>query len=449
MEGAMTAQEMLKGLWRRRKLVLSVFALVFAVGVAVVGLTPSQWRATSVVRIQPQRPSVELVLANNTVPAEERMKTVRQELFARPLLETLVGEMSLFPEDRQKKGMAAAVEETRAMLDVKVEGETAFELTVSGPEPEVVAAIANRLPQLYAEQALAERAEQAQRAAALFDEEIARLGKLVEEQEKRVADFKLAHLGELPEQLEPNMRALERLTAAQTARIEARRELLRRAAELIQARADLGTELGQMRRRELELATNLVTARSQWTEDHPEVERLKREIASARAKREAAEQRLEDPSGEGYLRSQVASLDAEIASLEQQAQQYRQRIDNTARWAQQLSELTRDYEATKAKLQSLQSRKVEAEVSRELEAKARAGLFRVLSAADVPASPFKPNRATGILVALLLALGAGALAGIFLELQDDSVRRLEQARALSLPVLALVPDIPAGGRVRH
>jgi uncharacterized protein involved in exopolysaccharide biosynthesis len=164
-----------------------------------------------------------------------------------------------------------------------------------------------------------------------------------------------------------------------------------------------------------------------------------------RAKREAAESRFDDGAGEsGYLRGQISNLDKEIADLEQQGQTYRDRLDQTPRWAEELAVLNRDYELVRTKYQSLLSRKVEAEVSRDLEAKARADLFHVLSAAAVPAAPFKPDRAAGLLLALLLSLGAGALAGLFRELQDQSVRGLEQARALQVPVLAMVPEIPAG-----
>jgi capsular polysaccharide biosynthesis protein len=69
-------------------------------------------------------------------------------------------------------------------------------------------------------------------------------------------------------------------------------------------------------------------------------------------------------------------------------------------------------------------------------------MFHVLSPAVRPLAPFKPDRATGLLLAFLAALAAAALTGVFLELQDDSVRDAEAARDISVPVLALVPRIP-------
>ncbi len=123
---------------------------------------------------------------------------------------------------------------------------------------------------------------------------------------------------------------------------------------------------------------------------------------------------------------------------------YRQRLDNTPKWGQELSVLNRDYEMMRTKYQSLLSRKVEAEVARDLEARARTGMFTVISSASPPTAPIKPDRVAGMALALIAALGLGALAAVFRELQDDSLRRVEHARELSMPVLAVVPTIPGG-----
>ena len=446
MERGMTLQQVLKGLWRRRQLVMVSFGVVFAAAVVVVAALPDAWRATAVVRVEPLRPSAELVQPSVTAPVEDRLKTVRQELFARPLLERIIAELDLFPELRQKKGVEAAIGELRGMLDVKVEGESAFELSVVGAEPAQVTRIANRLPALYAEEALRVRAEQARSTAALFDEELERISRDVMALEQRINAFKIAHLGELPEQMEPNMRSAERLMAALSARSDARREIQRHLAEVAQSRYDADTELGRLKRRSLDLNRDLTLSRSEWTEDHPEVQRLTRELGAVEAKRalaEAREQRSDAVSLQ--LRGQLASVGAEMRSMDGELQIYRERLDRTPRWGQALSVLNRDYDLFRTKYQSLLSRKVEAEVARDLEVKARASMFRVLSPAAPPIAPFKPDRVAGLLLALLTALAAAALIGLFRELQDDSMRDAEAAREISMPVLALVPRIPSGG----
>ncbi len=452
MERGMTLQQALKGLWRRRQLVLVSFLGVFAVAVAVVAALPNVWRATAVVRVEPQRPSAELVQPSVTAPVEDRLKTVRQELFARPLLERLITELDLFPRLRKKKGVEAAIGELRGMLDVKVEGESAFELSVVGADAAQITRIANRLPALYAEEALRVRAEQARNTAALFDEELERISRDVMALEQRINAFKIAHLGELPEQMEPNMRNAERLMAALSARADARREIQRRLAEVSQSRYDADTELGRLKRRSLDLNRDLTLARSEWTEDHPEVQRLSRELGAVETKRAAAEARAARSDEVSLqLRGQLASVGSEMQSMDHELQVYRERLDRAPRWGQELSVLNRDYDLFRTKYQSLLSRKVEAEVARDLEAKVRASMFRVLSPAAPPVVPFKPDRLAGLFLAFLVALATAALIGLFRELQDDSMHDADAAREISMPVLALVPRIPssperAGGR---
>ena len=442
MERSVTVQEMTRGLWRRRKLVAGVSALCFAAGIAVVAGLPSVYRATTVVRVEPNRPSHELVQPTVTQLIEDRLKTVRQELLSRPILERTIAELNIYPKLREQKGMEAAVEELRRDLDVKVEGENAFELQVTGNDPELAAKVANRLPELYAEETLVIRERQAQLAATLYDEEIARLDKELTARDAQITSFKVSHLGELPEQLEANMRGLERVMGQLTAKAEARRELQRRSYDLDRARNDAESEAGRLKRREDELTRETVAATSRWTEDHPEVQRLSRELEVMKGKRAAAELKGRVEDGERFgLRRQIAQFGNDIAALEAESKHYRSRIDATPQWNQALTVMGRDYEMNKAKYGSLVSRKVEAELARDLETKARQSMFNVLSAASVPVTPLKPDRVALAILALLAAVGAGALAGVFRELQDDSLRRVEHAREMALPVLAVVPEM--------
>jgi len=442
MERGISVQQMVKGLWRRRRLVLLVFALVLAGGVFAVAAVPSVYRATTVVRVDPHRPSPELVQPSLTSPVEEGLRIARQELLARPVLEQAVKELELFKSLREKKGMDAAVERLRLMLDVTVEGERAYVLSVEGRDAALAARIANRVPAIHAQQTMEARAGQARTTAALLAEELGRIEGDVRAIEQRIAAFKAEHLGELPEQLEANMRGLERALGEATARSDARRELQRRLVELERSRADADTELGRLQRRELDLSAAVVAGRSQWTEDHPEMQRLTRELAEVRARHAEAEARTRVEDGErGFLRGQLRVLTADIEGLERLGGRYRERIDRTPRWAQELTVFERDYELLRGKYQSLLSRKIEAEVARDLEEKAGTSTFHVLSEATVPSAPYKPDRPAGVLLSLLVALAAGLLAGVFRELHDDSVRHAEHARELSMQVLAQVPRI--------
>src|SRR3712207_9338013 len=104
MERGMTADQVLVALWRRKALVGAIAAAVFAVGASVVMTRPSMYEASSVVRVEPQRPGEEMVQRTVSELIEQRLLTVRQELMARPVLQKAIEEMNLYPDIVSEKG---------------------------------------------------------------------------------------------------------------------------------------------------------------------------------------------------------------------------------------------------------------------------------------------------------------------------------------------------------
>ncbi|WP_171444139.1 GumC family protein [Myxococcus xanthus] len=443
MERGMTADQLLGALWRRKALVGAIAAVVFVVGAAIVMTRPSMYEASVVVRVEPQRPGEEMVQRTVSEIIEQRLLTVRQELLARPVLQKAIEEMNLYPDIVSEKGMESAVAQMRKDLTVRVEGETAFELTYANRDPQVAAQVANRLPTIFSDETLKIRQAQAARATDLFNEEMVQLGKAVSNWEAKISQFKVDHLGELPEQMEMNMRSLERVSHQLQTKSEELRVAEGRRSDLARARNAVDSEAGRLEAAENGLTRSLVNARTTWTEDHPEVKRLQTELDGMSARRKEAEGRLWAERAErARVATLIGNIQQEIQDLQKQAEAYQGRLNNTPRWAHELAVMNRDYEIARTKYQSVVSRKVEAEIAQELEAKSAKSLFNVISPAGVPATPARPDRMAGMLIVFLLALGLGVLTGAVLEMRDDSLRDGTEVRQrLTLPVLAVVPEM--------
>ncbi len=443
MDRGMTADQVASALWRRKGLIAALTAVFFAIGAAIAVGIPSVYKATVVVRMEPLRPSSEMVQKTVDDDIRNKLVTVRHQLMGRPVLQKAIEEINLYPEIVSRNGIDAAVEKMRTDLEVKVEGENAFELTYSSNDPQTAAKVANRLPQIFGEQETKLRQDQAQRATQLFTAKVDALKIAVTDWERKIAQFKVDHLGELPEQLEMNMRSLERIASEIRTTSEELTVAEGRRSELVRARQPADSDVGRLSAAEHSLNQQLISARATWTEDHPEVERLTKELAVIKRQREDAEGKLwADRQERTHATSRVHRLEAELTKLQQQAGVYQARLDHVPRWAQELGVMQRDYEINKTKYQSVVGRKVEAELAQELEAKNAAGLFNVISPAFVPSTAAKPDRPTGLLIAFLSALGLALLTAVILELRDDSVRDLHQIKErLPLPVLAVVPQI--------
>src|SRR4051812_11717942 len=277
MERGMTADQVLAALWRRKGLIAAIAAATFALGAAVVVGLPSVYTASVVVRVEPQRPAEELVQRTVSEPIEQRLLTVRQELLSRPVLEKAIQEMNLYPDVVSSRGLQAAVERMRRDLEVKVEADAAYELTYSATDAAGAAQGANRPPEIVAPQARPTRHEQAARATGLFESEMGTLKKSLADWERSIAQFKVDHMGELPEQLETNMRALERLGGLLQTKSEELRVAETRRSELARSHYAMDSEAGRLQAAYDQTNRALVAARTQWTEDHPEVQRMSRE----------------------------------------------------------------------------------------------------------------------------------------------------------------------------
>lgn len=445
MERGMTIDQVLKALWRRKLLVLAVAGGAFAIGAAVVATLPSVYTATAAVRIEPTHPIADMVQPTVSETVDRRVVTIRQELLSRPVLQRTIEEMGLYPEIVSEHGIDAAVETMRQDLDVVVEGDSAFEITYSAADPTTAANVTNRLLEIFSEEGVKSREAMARRTTELFTAQMDELKKAVTDWEARIAQFKVDHMGELPEQLEVNMRALERASADIQARTDELRLAEIRRSDLLRAHYAGDSEAGRLQGQLMEAQRALVAARSQWTADHPEVQRLSKEQAAIRARLRDAEGRMVAEKQERARMSRyIDELKAQIGSLQKQAEAYQARLDNTPRWANELALMNRDYEAVRAKYESVMSRKVEAELAQDLEAKSAKSLFNVISPAVVPAAPAKPDRMGGLVISFLIALALGVLVGVLAEMRDESFRDVNEVKQrLPMPVLAVVPEMGA------
>ena len=439
--GSLKIRELLAGYWMRRWQLLLVAGAIGGVGTALVLGLPAQYQATAVVAFRSQHPAADLVLPVVSTLPEDRLKAVHAELLASPLLRRVVDDLRLFPATKAED---ARIDQLRSQLDIKVEGDNVFELQATSPDPKLAAAEANHLAELYAARVRDERLDDADRVAKVFGPEIAGLREQLAEQDGSIARFKADHLGRLPEELDGNLRAYDRVSLLRERDVEAQMEAERRRSALLQDGHDDATALGRLRRRREDLGKELTEARAQWTEEHPEVQRLDREVALVDGQIKATQ--AEESSGLLELRAverQIDGLHDDEDELDRQASALRDRVDGTPSVTDGLGKLVRARDALQAKYQALLGRQVEAELSADLERRQQADLFRVVAPAGVPSRPAKPDRPAGLVLAWLLALALAGLTGAALELSDDSIRGAADARErLGVPVLAVVPSFP-------
>ena len=477
----------------RRRWILSVavFLLVLATGIAYCLLWPRVYEATALVVVQPQKIPGSIVKATVTSKMEERLQIITQQVLSRTRLMEIIDRFDLYPEARNKAVPDALAERMRKDISIKINRKHYFTVSFIYREPKSAASVANALAAFYVDSNLRLREDDAVGTARFLAREMERMRGQLKEWENTLTEFKKAHLHELPGSQDRLIAIAARQSNA-VAKIDYHIEIERtrqnglefeiadltftienlalkkarmiKAGETVGSGEDLSGDDPKAIRQELE------ALRVRYTDDHPDVIRLKKKLAIAEARREAklAKLRAEGKLKEGEeiqdgselqlgslkesrakyaklvaeSKERVKNLLAERVEIEKALAQTRRYIENMPAVAERLQELSRGYDTLNQAYEKLHAKWLEANIAANLERTQRGEQFDVVDPAEVPTSPYRPDvkKALPMSIALALAIAVGLAFG--LSYIDTSFTSVEQAERMSeLPVLVVMPPL--------
>jgi polysaccharide chain length determinant protein (PEP-CTERM system associated) len=448
----------------------------FAIGAVIVAWTvltlPDVYESTTLIMVEPQEVPQNYVKATVTTRIEERLNALNQEVLSRTRLEAIIRDLDLFRDMRDKETPSERiVEAMRRKIRVQVfSRDNAFRISYEADNPTVAQQVTARVAGLYIDENLRIREERVSGTTDFLENELAKVKNQLEKQEAAIQAFKQRHMGELPEQRETNMRALEgqrmelqTVTLALSAATERKLLIERQIAQAqVPVQSVGGPAVAADPRSQLAaLVTKLQELRSRYTTQHPDVTALERQIERARAQlgleADGAEgsggARALVPSDLARARNEVyveiARLQAQKQEIEKRIEMYEARVENAFVREQELLLLTRDYSVTKTKYQTMLDKKLEAQLSQSLERRQKGERFRILDPASRPEAPVRPNRQMLLLLGLAGSLGIALALPILLWYLDTSFHVADDLAAYSLPVLAVIPQLATADILRR
>jgi polysaccharide chain length determinant protein (PEP-CTERM system associated) len=468
--------------WRRRKWIgILAFSAVCAGAITAAVSLPNLYRATATVLVERQQVSEAFVRPSVTAELETRIQTIHQQVMSRARLADVITRLGLYPDLRSFVPLDALVERMRREIQLSLTGvdqttgrtsTIAFTLSYSGRDPQRVAEVTNTLAAFYVAENTKSRERQASQTAEFLKAQLGDIKRELDEQERRVSEFKLRHAGEL-QQVEVNLTALDRLNTQLRLNSESQVRAMNRRERLEQQLADAESAAPATVRADtpaaqlLKLKQALAELRRRFSDQYPDVIRVKAEIAAI--EQEIAQRGQRGTDGDttasapvdpamrlakqslGEVDRELNALKAEEASLRKAIAGYEGRVENAPRSQQELQQLSRGYDAVSERYQSLLKRSEEAQLAENLEQGQSTEQFRILDPAIPPAQPAAPNRlwllAMGFLASLALGFGAIVAAEKF----DTTFHTVDHLQAFTnLPMLARIRLIPtAVGRRRH
>jgi uncharacterized protein involved in exopolysaccharide biosynthesis len=345
-------------------------------------------------------------------------------------------------------------------------------INYSDSQPESAQRIANRLASVFVEENSKIRTERANDTTAFIDSQLAASQGRVTTLEARLRQSKETHIGQLPEQTQANLQTLsglrQQLVANATA-VRGERDRLSLIERQIDA-IDNNTvdEPGGVRpadslvAAETRVATaerELAAAKGVYTDKHPEVQRLKDELAAAR--RDAQALRAQPPAdrvarlernasyqqlmAERELsRMRIQDLDQDTKDTQQLIKSYQARVEAAPMVEQQLAGIERDVALERQNYAELSAKQRAASISASVERDRSGERFSVLETATYPTEPIKPIPLRIMLGSLITGLCLGAVLTLGREYLDTAIHDERDIRdALELPVLGSITHIPA------
>lgn len=450
---------------KRKWWIVVPFLVTCLVGLTYGLLTPKIYEAKTLILVQSQRVPQDFVRSIVSEKVDNRLRTISQQVTSRTNLESIIREHKLYSEPRKFMDERVELFREDIVIDVSkgdrqsISNEpNAFTISYRSESPRKAMEIANTLASNFISENLRIRESQAMGTSSFLADELENVQLRLSAKEDELKQYREKFMGGLPEQLDTNLRIMERLQAQLDQLQNNLRDAENRQLIVQKELTDSGTvrRVGATTRESegrMDLPTlknELIALESRYTDDHPDVIRTREMIAKMQAaKKEATGSKRETLLAEAdpALRRQVEGIEAaarglrsEIARVNSEFKWYQMKVEETPKREQELLSLNRDYQNLKDLYDSLLKRKLEAEIAVSMEKKQQGEQFRVIDPAKEPQLPIKPNIPKLILITIVLALAIGLGFAYLIEMTDTSYRSPEELEIdLGVPVVLTMP----------
>jgi uncharacterized protein involved in exopolysaccharide biosynthesis len=524
-----TFADYLEALKRRRGTAIKLALAILVLGGLAIFLWPNTYRSTATILIEDPEVPPGLVPTTVTTFASRQVQYINQRVMTRTNLAQIIEKFNLYPEERKYLPTLLLVEdvEDNVKIDLmdaqmadpasgrEMRSMIAFTVGFEHENPNIARQVANELVSLYLAENVRSRTEQTAETSQFLQVEVERMDTEVRELESQIAKLKQENEGRLPEQATLNLQFIQR-TEAEIADIDRRLDSIRESRIILDAQlaqinpmapmvlpdgtavvgpADqlrsLQTQLAILEGRyssnhpdvdrvkreiaaltgrvgDVDLAdtsaaltnarSELAKAQEKYTADHPEVQRLQREVGMLEARETASMAErprmgkdAEDPDNPAYIavQAELAKLDNEELSLNAKRQELRGKLATYEENLLQSSDVERELSALARRLMTAnetyrqaRERLFVAKMGQSLETQSKGERMTMVEPPDLPLVPASPNRPVLLTLLIVLTLATGFGWPQLAESMDSSINSARAVeRVQGFPPIAEIPVI--------
>ena len=426
------------------------------------------------------------VAPNISDDMQSRLESMTQQVLSRTRLLLIIDKLHLYNAAHDQAAQDAAVEHMRKDIvidlvrDPRQDNISSFRISFLAKDPRLAQQVTGELTDLFIGENSLARLEASQGTTSFIEKQLAEASQNLADQEAKVRAYESAHEGDLPTQEAGNLQILaglqSQLQNEQSSLNAAKQQRVYLQAMIEQERNAqakgivTGTEapgnggmsdLAYVNQQLATMRAQLSELSSHYTDKYPDVRALKIQIAKTEAirdnllaarKGDVGKPGEADPTMSASMRQlqgqlqanqlEIANRESTIEDLKSRIANYQGRLNAEPGTEQELADLTRGYDQSKANYDDLLKKKDESVMATNMEQLQQGERFTMLDPPSLPSIPDFPNhlRFCGIGVGIGLVLGF-VIAGAFEFLDDRLYREKEIKALLPIPVISEVPAI--------
>ncbi|MDR2550624.1 MAG: hypothetical protein LBD10_10550 [Desulfobulbus sp.] len=463
----------------RWRLITSCLLLGVTIGLGYYVFVPKIYQSTALLSYEQQQINPgKMDPEQGRSRLQESLATLRELVTSRNNLEKVILQFSLYEEARKKLPLEDVIEMMRNNITIQPSGKgDIFSVSFQGGDPQKVTKVTNGLASLFIEENLKYREERAVETSKYTQSELALAKKVLDEKEQQMRDYKLKYFNEMPEQRQSNFTQLQALMR-QNQEIQTSIQELERTRVMVQEQGNMQRSLASLHAsgdseraalrqpetdgdRLLRLQGYLEELQGKYTENHPEVRRVKQQIQQLEAKRAKGGSGGKQNASAGARASQAAGLEDsrtqvqlkqldiniqqlrdEQAKIPPQIVQYQKWIEAVPTREAEWASFTRDYSELRRHYDQLVAQNLQAQSVENLERNQKGSKFKIVDSARVPEKPFKPNFLRILLAAVAVGLGLSLGYVLLVDFADTSFKNIgELEEYIGVPVICSIPFI--------
>jgi succinoglycan biosynthesis transport protein ExoP len=472
------------GVARRRHL---HFLIPLFLGWAVVWgaswvLAPRYQSSTLILVEQPTMPK-DYVTPNVNDDLQDRLQSITQQILSRTRLVHIIEQLDPYGSEHTKRSPDEQVDRMRKDINIELVRDihnqiTAFNVYYTSGNPYTAQRVTSELTNLFINENLEVRQQQSEDTTKFLENQLEAARKTLSDQEDKIRQFKAQHVGEMPGQLASNLQILgglqsqlqnqeDALNAAKQQRVylQTLADQYRTMQSSVKTGDGAPVGLPALDQELDKLKSQLAELSSHYTDRHPDVRKVKEQIARTEKMRDqllanlknkpadspaaggenaSAASQTSDPQLQSQIRSnqvEISNHEHAIVTLNAQIEGYQGRLGQEPIREEQLADLTRGYEQSKANYDDLLKKKNESKMATSMELLQQGERFRIVDPPSFPERPEFPNRLKFCGMGLGIGLALGLLVAGAFEMMDDRMYDAKDIKKL-LPA-EVIGEIPA------